>query len=154
MKPQLLGAPFINDSWVQKMRSLDIPHTNYRFACFTPTTSKFDSQTACGLQSHISLRKPQEYTEFDPVHLGVSLLWSAKHLYTVSNNDTGFGNTTTSFHWLFNGSQKSVYDVDVLSGGPFIREGIEAGLSPDEIRELWQDDLSNFRKKRESYLLY
>lgn len=92
--------------------------------------------------------------EFDPVYLGVALLWSAKNLYTVASNDTGFGNTTTSFHWLFNNSNKTVYDVDVLSGGPLIREGIESGMSPDAIKEAWLSDLMGFKKKREHYLLY
>lgn len=92
--------------------------------------------------------------EFDPVYLGVALLWSAKNLYTVAGNDTGFGNTTTSFHWLFNDSNATVYDVDVLSGGTLIREGIESGLSPDAIRETWADELAEFKKLREHYLLY
>jgi uncharacterized protein YbbC (DUF1343 family) len=136
------------------MRSLSISNTDYRFACFSPTTSKFESETACGLQTYISLTSVRDYEQFDPVHLGVSLLWSAKHLYTTAKNDIGFGNTTQSFHWVFNGSQKTVYDIDVLAGGSLIREGIESGLSPDEIRSLWHDELREFKRKRKSYLLY
>lgn len=136
------------------MRALNIPLTNFRSACFSPTTSKFESQTVCGLQSYIFLNSIGDYEEFDPVFLGVSLLWSAKRLYTVAGNDTGFGNTTQSFHWLFNGSNTSLYDVDVLTGGSIVREGIENGLSPDEIRSQWEADLQAFKKKRESYLLY
>ncbi|KAF3395114.1 putative protein YbbC [Talaromyces pinophilus] len=151
---ELLGAIYTNDSWVDKMRALDIPNTNFRPACFSPTTSKFQSQTVCGLQSYIFLDSVSEHEEFDPVFLGVSLLWSAKNLYTVGGNDTGFGNTTQSFNWLFNGSNKSLYDVDVLTGGSLVREGIEAGLSPDEIRSQWEADLHAFKTKRSSYLLY
>lgn len=136
------------------MRALNITNTNFRTACFSPTTSKFQSQTVCGLQSYIFLDSTSDYKDFDPVFLGVSLLWSAKHLYTVGGNDTGFGNTTQSFHWLFNGSNTSLYDVDVLTGGSLVREGIEAGLSPDEIRSQWEVDLQAFKKKRASYLLY
>ncbi|KFY04543.1 hypothetical protein O988_00703 [Pseudogymnoascus sp. VKM F-3808] len=151
---ELLGAPYTNDSWANTMRSLQIPYTAYRPACFSPTTSKFVSQTACGLQTYITLNGARDYYNFDPVHLGVSLLWSAKHLYTAENNDTGLGDSTQSFHWLPNGSLKSLYDVDVLAGGPLIRQGIEAGLTPDEIRDSWQHDLRAFKKKREKYLLY
>lgn len=136
------------------MRALDIPNTNFRPACFSPTTSKFQSQTVCGLQSYIFLDSVSDHEEFDPVFLGVSLLWSAKNLYTVGGNDTGFGNTTQSFRWLFNGSNKSLYDVDVLTGGSLVREGIEAGLSPDEIRSQWEAGLHAFKTKRSSYLLY
>ncbi|GKZ56588.1 hypothetical protein AnigIFM49718_001855 [Aspergillus niger] len=149
----LLGGSFTNDSWTDEMRALKIPHTNFRSACFSPTTSKFQSQTVCGLQSYVFLNSIGDYEEFDPVFLGVSLLWSAKHLYTVGGNDTGFGNTTQSFHWLF-GSKTGLYDVDVLTGGSLVREGIEAGLPPDEIRSQWEADLQAFKKKRETYLLY
>lgn len=44
--------------------------------------------------------------------------------------------------------------MDVLTGGSLVREGIEAGLSPDEIRSQWETDLQAFKKQRESYLLY
>jgi len=88
------------------------------------------------------------------VYLGVALLWSVKHLYEVAGNDTGYGNTTTSFHWLFNSSNATIYDVDVLSGGSLIREGIESGLSPDAIKETWAGELAAFKKRREYYLLY
>ena len=151
---QLLGATFTNTTWSETMRSLEIPYANFRFACFSPTTSKFMSQTVCGLQSYISLDSPCDYASFDPVYLGVSLLWTAKKLYSVSGNDSGYGNTTGSFHWIFNTDETDLYDVDVLTGGTLVREGIETGLSPDDIRSAWEDELSEFKKKRQSYLLY
>lgn len=151
---ELIGAPYTNDSWSSTMRSLNIPYTTFRPACFSPTTSKFVSQTACGLQSYISLTSEHDYATFDPIYLGVSLLWSAKHLYTANSNTSGFGNTTTSFHWLFNTGVSSTYDVDVLTGSPLIRESIEAGLSPDKIRDSWEGGLKEFKKKRAKYLLY
>ena len=135
------------------MRSLNIPYTNYRFACFSPTASKFVSQTVCGLQSYVLLDSPSDYALFDPVYLGVSLLWTAKQLYS-GRNDSGYGNTTGSFHWIFNPDETDVYDMDVLTGGTLIREGIENGLSPDDIRSGWEDGLREFKKKRQSYLLY
>lgn len=136
------------------MRALDIPYVNFRSACFSPTTSKFESQTVCGLQSYISLNGVYDYENFDPVYLGVSLLWSAKHLYTLAGNDSGFANTARSFHWLFNSADENLYDVDFLSGGTLIREGIESGLTPTEIRAHWEQDLQKFKKRREVYMLY
>lgn len=44
--------------------------------------------------------------------------------------------------------------MDTLTGGTLVREGIEAGWSPDQIRGAWESDLREFKKKRESYLLY
>lgn len=137
------------------MQTLDVPHVNFRSACFTPTTSKFDAQTVCGLQNYITLDNVRDYESFDPVYLGVSLLWSAKRLYTLAGgSDSGFGNTTQSFHWLFNGANETLYDVDVLSGGPLIREAIEAGQTPAEIRAQWEQGLREFKKRRDVYILY
>jgi uncharacterized protein YbbC (DUF1343 family) len=136
------------------MRALDIPHVNFRSACFTPTTSKFYAETVCGLQNYITLDSFRDYESFDPVYLGVALLWSAKRLYTLAGNDSGFGNTTQGFHWLFNGANETLYDVDVLSGGPLIREAIEAGQTPAEIRAQCEQCLTEFKKRREIYILY
>lgn len=107
-------------TWAEEMRALNIPHTNYRFACFTPTTSKSESEVSCGVQSYIV--SDQDSDEVDPVYLGTALLWSAKHLYTTSGDDGPRGNTTDGFHWIFSPGTEE-YDIDVLVGGPLIREG-------------------------------
>lgn len=128
------------------MRSLDLPNTNYRFACFSPTTSKFESETACGVQTYVSLDKGS-YEEFDPVYLGVALLSTAKQLYQTPKNGT-------AFEWLASTSDKSQFNVDILAGSPLVREGIDAGLTPDAIRSSWKVDLAKFQAKRARYLLY
>jgi len=151
---ELLGAPWVKDeAWALAMRELGIPHTNYRFACFTPTTSKFNAQSSCGLQTYLRLGGEKDYETFDPVFVGVSLLYTARKLYTVGNT-TGDGTTSGAFHWIFGGSSKTVYDVDVLTGSPLIREGIESGLNPDQIRDAWTPGLEAFKQKRAKYLLY
>lgn len=43
---------------------------------------------------------------------------------------------------------------DKLSGTDALRLAIESGLSEDEIRQSWQDDLNSFKQKRAPYLLY
>ncbi|KAJ6445079.1 secreted protein [Purpureocillium lavendulum] len=151
---ELLGAPWANESWVTEMRSLDVPHTAYRFQCFVPTTSKFDTQTACGLQTYVTdMRNDRDYAEFDAPFVGVNLLYAARKLFTVDNT-TGEAPTTGAFHWIYGGSSKSIYDVDVLTGSPLVREGIENGLTPDQIRKAWTPRLQEFREKRKKYLLY
>ncbi|RJE21825.1 hypothetical protein PHISCL_05844 [Aspergillus sclerotialis] len=142
---ELLGAPFGNTTWVVKMRELDIPNTNYRFACFTPTTSKFKSRISCGVQSYITLTDQGDYERFDPVYLGTSLLWTAKHLYTSGTKD--------GFEWLKT-EDTGEYNVDLLVGSPLIREGIDAGLSPEDIQKQWMKGLEEFKGDRGKYLLY
>lgn len=43
---------------------------------------------------------------------------------------------------------------DVLSGGPLIREQIRKGMTAEEIRDTWKENLEVFKKIRERYLLY
>jgi uncharacterized protein YbbC (DUF1343 family) len=43
---------------------------------------------------------------------------------------------------------------DKLAGTDSLRKQIRAGLSEDEIRESWQEDLNAYRELREKYMLY
>jgi uncharacterized protein YbbC (DUF1343 family) len=43
---------------------------------------------------------------------------------------------------------------DVLAGGPGLREQIQKGMTSEQIRETWKDELKKFGKIREKYLLY
>jgi uncharacterized protein YbbC (DUF1343 family) len=142
-REQLLGAAYMNETWSETMRSLDIEYYNSRFACFAPTTSKWVSQTVCGLQNYVTLDNKRDYEEFDPVFMGVNLLWSAKKLYA----DAGF-------QWLSTGTTKKTYNVDTLTGSDLVRTSIDAGLTPKEIQAKWAGGLKEFKKKREKYLMY
>jgi uncharacterized protein YbbC (DUF1343 family) len=42
----------------------------------------------------------------------------------------------------------------VLAAGPALREQIQKGKSPEEIRASWKDGLERYGKIREKYLLY
>lgn len=149
---ELLGAPWVNETWVDDMRKLNVPHTNYRFQCFTPTTSKFQGATACGLQTYMDLHQTKDYAEFDAPYVGVNLLYAARKLF-AKGSTTGDMPTNGSFHWLYSGSSKT-YDVDVLTGSPLVRESIEKGMKPDEIRKAWTPRLDEFREIRKKYLMY
>jgi uncharacterized protein YbbC (DUF1343 family) len=145
---ELLGSPFTNSTWSDAMRNLPnpIPNTSFRPACFAPTDSKWLGNTSCGIEVYVDLCSDgrcsdagdsggsHPYETFDPVYLGVSLLSTARRLFSSQS-----GNATSAFQWLYNGSNSSLYDVDVLSGGPLIREGIEAGMSPDEMKADQED---------------
>lgn len=150
---ELLGAPWANESWVSAMRELDIPNTQYRFQCFTPTASKFQGNVSCGLQTYANTRNSEIIREFDAPYLGVALLYTARKLYTIDNTTKEEPNTD-SFHWRPSTASDSVYNVDLLAGTPLIREGIESGLTPEEIREAWLPRLVEFKEKRSKYLLY
>ncbi len=48
----------------------------------------------------------------------------------------------------------SVSFMDKLAGTDRLRKQITAGATAQEIRQSWQEDLKQYRKKRENYLLY
>ena len=50
--------------------------------------------------------------------------------------------------------QSGKYWIDVLAGTDQLRKQIDEGLSEDEIKATWQEDLENFMKIRSKYLLY
>jgi uncharacterized protein YbbC (DUF1343 family) len=147
---ELIGAPWANESWVTAMRELDIPNTQYRFSCFTPTSSKFEGNVSCGVQTYVNTLDDELIGEFDAPYLGVALLYTARKLYTIDNSTQ----EDDSFHWRSSAAGDSVYNVDLLAGTPLIREGIESGLTPEEIREAWLPGLNEFKEKRSKYLLY
>lgn len=50
--------------------------------------------------------------------------------------------------------QSGKYWIDLLAGTDQLRKQIDEGLSEDEIKATWQEDLEAFRKIRAKYLLY
>ncbi|KAM3436150.1 hypothetical protein MY4824_004455 [Beauveria thailandica] len=151
---ELLGAPWANESWVDAMRSLHIPHTRYRFQCFTPTTSKFSGENSCGLQVYVELKGDSSHlAHFDAPFVGVSLLYTARKLFgNGSTSNMGSANNQ-SFGFLYN-SRSSKYNIDVLAGSPLVRESLERDMTPEQIRDKWTPRLNEFRAIRNKYLLY
>ena len=43
---------------------------------------------------------------------------------------------------------------DVLAGGPTLREQIQKGMTPEQIKATWKDGLKKFAEIKEKYLLY
>ena len=84
------------------------------------------------------------------MYLGVALVKTAHDLYTIPG-----ANQTEGFHWLPNGANADMYDIDVLAGGPLIREGIDQGWSVEQIRDAWTPRLEDWKANcRAKYLLY
>ncbi|PQK11504.1 hypothetical protein BB8028_0003g01290 [Beauveria bassiana] len=150
---ELLGAPWANESWADAMRSLHIPHTNYRFQCFTPTTSKFSGENVCGLQVYVELKgESGRLAHFDAPFVGVSLLYTARKLF--GNGSTlNMGSANQSFGFLYN-TRSNMYNIDVLAGSPLVRESLERNMTPEQIRDKWTPRLNEFRAIRKNYLLY
>jgi len=66
-----------------------------------------------------------------------------------------------NLEWVIDGyrnyPQKDKFFIpyfDVLAGGSVLREQIQRGMTPDQIRRSWKPGLTEFRKIRQKYLLY
>ena len=112
---ELFGAPFI-DSYAlrDELNRLELPGLTWRPAEFEPTFHKFANQICRGLQLHVTDREA-----FLPYQTGLGILWCLRRLWP------------DQFQW-----KTDVYEfrddvpaIDLLTGFPEVREGIDAGAS-------------------------
>jgi uncharacterized protein YbbC (DUF1343 family) len=92
-----------------------------------------------GVQIHVADR-----SAFEPVIVGIGMVKVAYDMYT------------DEFRWKET-PYEYVYDrnpFDVIAGTTKIREAIEQGSTLEDIQASWQEQLIEFRHRRDEYLLY
>jgi uncharacterized protein YbbC (DUF1343 family) len=137
---ELNGAPYIDaHEWTDALRAFDFPGVKFRHAYFEPSFSEFTGQTCAGVQLHVTDREA-----FTPVIVGLAMVKTAHDMYPEH------------FQWRQNEYEyefgKNAFDV--VSGTGNLRNLIESGAGMDKIREAATAGLDDFKKLRESYLLY
>jgi uncharacterized protein YbbC (DUF1343 family) len=134
---ELVGAPFVDHRWAERLVALDLPGTGIREGYFNPTFSKHQGKVCGGVQVHVT-----DPATFDPIRVGVEMLVAARALYP-------------DFAW-----RKDTWDaarpywIDKLTGSTRLREQISAGASGDEVVGAWQEELAEFDRRRQQYLIY
>ena len=134
---ELIGAPYIDYRWAERLAGLDLPGVGFREAYFTPTFSKHQGKVCGGVQVHVT-----DPRTFDPMRVGVEMLVAAKAVYS-------------DFAW-----RKDTWDaarpywIDKLTGSTRLRDQITAGASADEVVGAWREELAEFDRRRQQYLLY
>jgi uncharacterized protein YbbC (DUF1343 family) len=134
---ELVGAPFVDYRWAERLAALDLPGVGFREAYFNPTFSKHQGKVCGGVQVHIT-----DPRTFDPMRVGVEMLVAARSLYS-------------DFAW-----RKDTWDaarpywIDKLTGSTRLRDQITAGASADEVVGAWRDELAEFDRRRQQYLIY
>jgi uncharacterized protein YbbC (DUF1343 family) len=137
---EINGAPFIDPyKWAAALREFDFPGVAFRECYFQPTFQKWAKQTCGGVQIHVTDRDL-----FTPVIVGVAMIKTAYDLYP------------DKFEW-----KRDAYEYefgknpfDVVSGTDKLRKAIEAGEPLKDIQSAWMGRLDEFKKIRESFLLY
>ncbi|MBI4508698.1 MAG: DUF1343 domain-containing protein [Deltaproteobacteria bacterium] len=140
---ELVGAPFVSFAEARALAEMlhgeDLPGVRFRPAVFTPTFHKFAHKRCGGVQLHV-----QDRRVFRPYRTGVAVIRAFRQMWPKQ------------FHW-----RKREYEfvkvkpaIDLLTGGPEVREGIDAGNSLDAIASTWRAAETDLARQRTRWLLY
>ncbi len=137
---ELVGAPYIHArSLAERLNELRLPGVNFRPAYFEPTFQKHAGSMCGGVQVHVQNRDLVE-----PYLMGIAVIHTIRSLYP------------NSFQW-----RQPPYEyesrrmpIEILCGGDKIPQQIDAGTPLNVIRQIWQQDVANFKALRKDYLLY
>lgn len=134
---ELIGGPYVDYRWAERLAALDLPGVGFREAYFTPTFSKHVGKACGGVQVNIT-----DPATFDPLRVGVEMLVAAKALYP-------------DFQWRYDSWDSArPYWIDKLTGSTRLRDQVTAGAPADEVVGAWSAELAAFNRTREPYLLY
>ena len=137
---ELVGAPWIEaESFARRMNGLGLAGVYFRPAVFEPTFQKHAKLTCGGCQIHVTDRN-----QFRPVLTGVALI-----AMFYQTNPVEFAWRQPPYEY-----EPEKMPIDILSGSTTLREQIEAGVSARDIASSWRADEEDFRRVRESFLLY
>ncbi len=124
-----LGAPWIDArAFARALNELNLPGVRFVPARFTPKERQYAGQECQGVQIAIT-----DWATFEPVDLGIGLAVTLKSLYPRKWEPAGF--------------LKMLADRDAY-------EALMAGGDLAAIRSTWQEELAEFARVREKYLLY
>jgi uncharacterized protein YbbC (DUF1343 family) len=134
---ELIGAPWVDYRWAERLSALDLPGTAFREAYFTPTFNKFVNTVCGGVQVEVT-----DPRRFDPMRVGVEMLVAARALYP-------------QFGWRYDSYDPArPYWIDKVTGSARLRDMVSAGASADEVTGAWAQELAAFERARRPYLLY
>lgn len=133
---QIVGAPYVDPhALADELRKAGLPGVLIRPTYFTPWYWKYVGRVCGGVQFHVVDKRACR-----PVELGVRLVFAARDLFSEFS--------------LRNHEEGPRDYLDLLAGGPELRETLMSGKSPDGLLSKWRKEASDFERRREAYLLY
>jgi uncharacterized protein YbbC (DUF1343 family) len=140
---ELVGAPFVSyadaRALAEALTREDLPGVRFRPVVFTPTFQKYAGRRCGGVQLHVVSRR-----SFRPYVTGVAVLRAFRQMWPDA-----FRWRTRAYEFV---DEKPA--IDLLAGGPAVREGIDAGLGLDALAAAWRPAEDDFRARRGRWLLY
>jgi uncharacterized protein YbbC (DUF1343 family) len=126
--------------WGDRLNARGLPGVEFREAYFTPTAAGQKPLLLNKLCAGVEV-KVIDRAAFDPIRTGVAMLVEA-HKYPA-------------FAWRYDTYDPArPYWIDKLTGSPRLREMIDAGSDVDDVVGAWADELADFDRRRQPYLLY
>lgn len=137
---ELFGAPGIEpERLVARLEAWNLPGAVFRPLRFEPTFQKHAGRLCGGAQVHVTDRRA-----FRPVLTAIAALAAVRELWPAA------------LRW-----REPPYEyetrklpIDILAGGPGLREGIAAGRPPQEIVAAWEAGLAEFAAESARFRIY
>jgi uncharacterized protein YbbC (DUF1343 family) len=137
---ELFGAPFVDGvRLAAALAEARLPGVRFRPVGFRPTFHKLAGTPCGGVQLHVTDRGA-----FRPYLTGVACVRAVRALWPDE-----FRWRTRAYEFV--GDRPA---IDLLCGGPTVREMIDAGAPTGAIAATWRDDEARFRAARAPHLLY
>lgn len=137
---EIVGAPYIDAGVLaESLNKENLPGVIFRDVNFIPTFQKHAGQVCGGIFLHVTERKG-----FEPVITGLAIVKAILELYPEQ-----FGWKDPPYEYEY---ERNPFDV--ISGTLKTRQQLESGLTLTEIRSSWAEDLAEFEKLRQKYLIY
>jgi uncharacterized protein YbbC (DUF1343 family) len=137
---EFFGAPWLDPFKLsERLNSIDLPGVYFRPHYFVPTFHKHAEKVCGGVELHVTDRK-----RFEPYRTG---LWCVKVARDMDPE---------KFDW-----RREPYEfvsdrlaIDLLAGSDRYREIVESDGSPDSWIGEWEEDLREFARIRQEFLIY
>ena len=138
---ELIGAPFINtDKLIADLNTRRLPGCIFRAHDYIPTFNKFRNTTCHGVQIHVT-----DIAVYRPV-------LTALHLFDSMIRTSPAG--SVSFNPPPYEYEYSLMPFDILSGDSRMREVLTSGLSLQEEKERWDEEIREFTREFGEIALY
>ncbi len=137
---ECFGAPWLESHTLcQKLNSLQLRGVHFRPIGFEPTFDKWKEELCFGAQIHILDRKV-----FQPVLTAVGIL-----KVILEDHEDHFEFLSPPYEYE---TQKMPFDI--LAGSSELRTQLLSGVSLADIVQSWEEDLAEYKTRREPFLLY
>jgi uncharacterized protein YbbC (DUF1343 family) len=137
---EIIGAPWLDGHELAAALTTEgLPGCCFRPLEFKPMFHKYAGEICGGVQTHVTNR-----SEFLPLRTGVALLRAMATL-----GSTRFQWRTERYEFIDDRPA-----IDLLAGGPWLREGIESGATLEDLCAHWAAEELRFEDRREIARLY